>query len=39
LNNTIDDAADNGGTCYADGNDGAAPVSFCTPGAPDWYEP
>jgi hypothetical protein len=39
LNNTIDDAADNGGTCYADGNDGAAPVSFCTPGPPDWYEP
>jgi hypothetical protein len=39
LDNTIDDAADNGGTCFADGNDGAAAVSFCTPGPPDWYEP
>jgi hypothetical protein len=39
LNNVIDDAQDNGGTCFADGNSGAEPVSFCTAGAPNWYGP
>jgi hypothetical protein len=39
LNNVIADAQDGGGTCYRDGNSGGAPVEFCMPGPPDWYEP
>ena len=39
LDNVIDEAQDNGGTCYRDGNTGADPVAFCTSGAPDWYQP
>lgn len=37
LNNQINDALNNGGTCYRDGNTGAEPVTWCTTGPPPWY--
>ena len=37
LNNTIDRAQNNGGSCFQEGSSGA--VSFCRDGRPGWYSP
>jgi hypothetical protein len=38
-NNAIEEAANNGGTCYRDGTTDSAPIAFCINGAPAWYTP